>query len=86
MKCQIKNNLILQKFFIYHCPQEREGRVKIFFSAESLSVVEITTKCSKSLIILRLPLVMMSRALALRASEETQETSGEVALKQAQRS
>jgi len=61
----------LQKYFIYHCLQERGGRVKTFFSAQYLSVVEITNNSSKkSLMILRLPLLMMSRVLALQASVE----------------
>lgn len=82
MKCQIKDNWILQKFFIYHCLQERGGRVKTFFLAEYLSVVEIT---SKSLMILRLPRVMMSNFSTEGFRGDAGNTSGGVALEQAQR-
>lgn len=80
MKYQIYSNLVSQKFFIYQCTQETVGRAKSFFSAEYLSVVEINNKSSKkSLTILRLPLLIMSRVLALRASVKKEGTQmGEV--------
>lgn len=61
---------LAELFFLAAC-SKGGGTAKTFFSAEYLSVVEITNKSSKkSLMILRLLLLMMSRVLALRASVE----------------